>query len=107
MAKFYGVVGYIETEETSPGVWEEVVHEYRYRGDVIRNTRRWENSESINDNLLINNSISIIADNYAYEHLFAVRYVEWLGSKWKVTNVEVQRPRLILTIGGLYNGPTD
>lgn len=105
MAKFHGVVGYIETEEISPGVWEEVVHEHRYRGDVTRNTRRWETGESINDNLLINNTISIVADDYAYMHLFAVRYVEWMGSKWKVTNVEVQRPRLILTIGGLYNGP--
>ena len=104
MAKFYGVVGYAETKETSPGVWEEVVSERKYAGDVIRNARRWENGEHLNDDLNVNNMISIVADAYAQQHFFAIRYVEWMGALWKVTNVEVQRPRLILTIGGMYNG---
>lgn len=105
MAKFYGIVGYAQTEEVDPGVWEEVVVERNYFGDVTRNTRRWEKGESINDDLNINNLISIVADAFAYQHFFAIRYVKWMGSRWKVTNVEVQRPRLILTIGGVYNGP--
>ncbi len=103
MAKFYGVIGYAETKETAPGVWREAITERSYYGDVIRNTRRWEGSEHLNDDLNINNLISIVADAYANENFFAIRYITWMGSKWKVTNVEVQRPRLILTIGGLYN----
>lgn len=106
MAKYYGRVGYAETVETSPGVWEEVLAERKYYGDVIRNSRRWENGESLNDNLTVNNSISIIADDYAYKHFAFIRYVEWMGCLWKPSNVEVQRPRIILQIGGVYNGDT-
>lgn len=104
MAKFYGKIGYSETKETTSGVWTENISERSYRGDVLRNTRRWEGSENLNDNLNVNNLISIVADAFAYENFFSIRYIEWMGSKWKVTNVEVQRPRLILTIGGVYNG---
>lgn len=105
MAKFYDAVGYVETVETRPGIYEEVATERNYYGDVIRNTRRLETGESVNDNVVLNNSISIVGDAYADQHFFAIRYVRWMGSVWKVTNVEVQRPRLILTIGGVYNGP--
>jgi len=104
MAKFYGVVGYAETKETTPGVWTETITERKYRGDITRNARRLEGTSQVNDNITINNTISICADAYAYQNFFAIRYVEWMGANWKVTNVEVQRPRLILTIGGVYNG---
>ena len=107
MARFHGVVGYSDTVETKPGVWTETVIERVYSGDILRNTRRWEPSQQVNDNLNINNQISIVADAYAYDHFFAMRYIKWMGTLWKVTNVEVQRPRLILTIGGVYNGNTD
>ena len=106
MAKFYGAVGYVEIVRNAPGVCEERITERNYRGDVIKNVRRWENGEYLHDELTVNNTISIIADAYANLHFFAIRYVNWMGSRWKVTNVEVQRPRLILTIGGIYNGPT-
>lgn len=106
MAKFYGQVGYAETLETRPGIHEEVVTERNYSGDVIRNTRKLEAGESINDNVVVNNNLSIVADSYAYQHFFAIRYVKWAGALWKVTSVEVQSPRLLLTIGGVYNGPT-
>lgn len=107
MAKFFGKVGYVETVEsdTQPGVWEEVVTERPYYGDVIKNTRRLESGESLNDNITVSNTISILADAYAYQHFFAIRYVEWMGTTWKVSNVEVERPRLTLTVGGLYNAP--
>ena len=105
MAKFYDVVGYAETTETRPGVWEERITERPYFGDVIRNTRRLEAGESVNDNVVINNSISIVADPYACNHFLAFRYVQWMGALWKVANAEVQSPRLLLTIGGVYNGP--
>ncbi len=106
MAKFYGAVGYAETIESRPSIWQERVIERLYYGDIIRNARRLESGESVNDNITINNSISIVADPYAREHFFAIRYVKWMGIAWKVTNVEVQSPRLLLTIGGVYNGQT-
>lgn len=104
MAKFYGNIGYAVTTETVPGVWSDNITLRSYRGDVLRNTRRWESADKVNDNLVINNQISIIADSFAYENFASIKFVEWMNSKWKVTNVEVQRPRLILTIGGIYNG---
>lgn len=107
MARFYGEIGYAEMAETAPGVWEEVMREYPYYGDVLRQSRTMENGQSVNNNVFVNNSISIVADAYANEHFHAMRYIRWMGSLWKVTNVEVQRPRLILTIGGLWNGNAD
>ena len=108
--KFYGIVGYCESvEETGDreGNWIDTCKERKYFGDVLRNTRRWDsNQQSINDDLNVNNSISIVADAYAYDHVYAMKYVDWMGARWKITNVEVQRPRLILTVGGVYNGPT-
>ena len=106
MGKFYGKVGYGETVETSPDIWEEQIVERAYYGDVLKSSRQWEKGEGLNDNLRINNSISVVADAYAYENFANIRYVEWMGAKWKVTNVEVQRPRLIFTPGGVYTGPT-
>lgn len=103
MAKFYGSVGYIVTSETAPGVWTENVTERKYFGDILKLTRRWQAGENLNDDLTINNLISIIADPFAYQNFHAMRYIEWMGAFWKITNVEVQRPRLILTIGGVYN----
>ena len=107
MARFHGVIGYGVSVETYPGVWEESVDERFYTGDVIRNARRLETGEKVNDDITVNNSISIVADAYANNHFFAMRYVEWMGVKWKIANVEVQRPRLILTIGGVYHGSSN
>lgn len=107
MAKFYGAVGYAEDYEGAgdeEGIWKNRIVERNYYGDVLRNTRRWENGQSIHDDLQINNQISIVADAYAWEHFFAMKYVRWMGTLWKVTNVEVQRPRLLLTIGDVWHG---
>ena len=106
MAKFYGEIGYAETSETTPGVWIDVITERNYFGDVLKNTRRLEAGEGLNDDLTINNTISIVVDPFVSQHFHAMRYVKWMGIFWKITNVEIQRPRLILTIGGVYNGPT-
>lgn len=104
MAKFYGKIGYIKTVESEPGVWEEQAIERPYFGDVTRNSSRYQpQSESTNDNINITNTISIVADPYANENFQHIRYVEYMGAKWRITNVEVQYPRLILSIGGLYN----
>ena len=104
MAKFYGEIGYAETVETRPGVWTEQITKRKYFGDLIRNTRRLQSSDSTNDNVVVSNEVSIVADPYAYEHFHSMRYVEFMGAKWKITNVDVQLPRLILTVGGVYNG---
>lgn len=105
MAKYFGPIGYVETVEMRPGVWDDQVTERNYRGDVLRNTRRYETGDRVNDNLNVDNQISIVSDPYAYQHFFAMKYIKWMGAYWKITNVEVQRPRLLLSIGGVYNGP--
>lgn len=104
MAKFYGVIGYAVTEETEPGIYEERIVEKEHFGDVIRNTRRLNNAAKVNDDITISNQISIVADPFANNNFHSMRYVSFMGSKWKVTEVEVQYPRLILTLGGVYNG---
>lgn len=108
MTRFYGEVGYGIAEETPPdsGVWVDVITEFSYVGDVIRNTRRLDDNEKLNQDINISNSISIVADQYAVEHFAYIKYVRWSGVLWTVTSVEVRSPRLILSIGSVYNGPT-
>lgn len=104
MPKFYGKIGYAETAETSPGIWEEQIVEKSYRGELLQNIRSLQNSGNVNDNINISNRISIVANPYTRNHYYAMRYVEFMGTKWKISNAEVQYPRLILTLGGEYNG---
>ncbi len=106
MARFYGKIGYGETIEASPGVHVDVIIERFYYGEIVRNSRNLSDGENLNKDLSINNSISIVADAYANEHFFAIRFVEWAGTLWAVSTVEVQRPRLLLRLGEVYNGPT-
>lgn len=106
--KFFGKVGYCWTEEGTgerEGIMEDHAEEYDYYGDVLQNNRRYEQGISVNDDLNITNRISIVADAFAWDHFFAIKYIEWMGQKWKVTSVEVARPRLVLQIGGIWNGP--
>ena len=98
MAKFYGVIGYAETVETRPGIWEKQITERHYYGDVTRNTRRFQSSDKLNDNINISNEISIVADPFANQNFHSMAYVEFMGAKWKITSVEVRYPRLLLTI---------
>lgn len=104
MAKYYGVIGYAETVETKPGVWEERIVERKYTGDIISNNRRLQSSDQVNDNIVISNTISILSDPYANQNFHNLRYAEFMGAKWKISNVDVEYPRLKLTLGGLYNG---
>ena len=104
MGKWYGVIGYAEQIETAPGIWKEVITERPYYGDLIRNIRKLQNSGNVNDNISIANEISIVADPYANQNIVSMRYVEFMGTKWKVSSVEVQHPRLVLSIGGVWNG---
>lgn len=105
MAKWHGKIGYGTQVEEKPGIWKDQIVEKIYTGDLVRNASSWSvSSNSTNDNININNQISIIADPFAYENFHSIKYLEFMGNKWKVTSVEVSYPRLILSIGGLYNG---
>jgi hypothetical protein len=106
MAKFHGKIGYAQTTETAPGVHEEVITERDYYGDVIQNRSLLRVGDEVNPGLSLGNSISIVADAYAHEHYFAIRYVEWAGVRWTVQDVDVQPPRLLLRLGEVYNGLT-
>lgn len=104
MPKFYGTVGYAITTETKPGVYEEQIVEKKYYGEVIKLSRSLQSSNQVNDNVNVSVEISIISDPFAFLNLHAIRFVEYMGAKWKVTNVTPQHPRIVLSIGGLYNG---
>lgn len=104
MAKWHGKIGFIKQVERQPGVYVNKTIERNYYGDLIRNSRGWSNSsEGTNDNLTINNQISIMADSFASGNSSFMKYVEIMGGKWKITNIEINYPRLVLTVGGLYN----
>lgn len=108
MAKCHGKIGYGETMETPPGsgVWVDVIVEHWFYGDVIRNSRQLREGETLNQDLIVGNSISTVASAYLREHFTTIRYVEWMGELWTVQDVEVQLPRLTLRLGEVYNGPT-
>lgn len=102
MAKWFGLIGFAETVETTPGIWEEQITTRSYYGDMNKNTRRLQTVDQLNDNINIANELSIVADPYAMDHFHSMRYVEFHGNTWKVSSVEESYPRLVLTLGGLY-----
>jgi len=104
MAKFCGKIGYVKPVEVEPGLWEAQVTERLYYGDITRATTQHQPSGGVNDNINISNNISVVADPYANENVQYLSYVEIMGTKWKITNAEIQYPRLLLTVGGVYNG---
>ena len=104
MAKFYGAIGYARSEETVPGVWEDAIVEKKYRGDIVLDQRRWRTEEKVNDDLNLDNSISILADTYAYENIGIMKYIVWKGVAWKIQSFSINRPRIVIQIGGVYNG---
>lgn len=106
MAKFCGEIGFAEVVQAAPGVHREQVTEHVYYGDVIKNARRYDNGGKINTDVSLNNTISVVMDDYLTNHFFAIRYVRWMGVCWSIESVEIQHPRAILTIGGIYNGET-
>lgn len=103
MAKFFGEIGFVKNEETKPGVWRPKKITRKYYGEIIRNMRRYEPSSQVNDDLEVSNEISIIADQFANENLYAMKWVKFMGAKWKIKSVDIRYPRLVLTVGGVYN----
>lgn len=104
MAKFFGPIGYSETKETSPGIWQEQISERNYYGDILRNVGRVRDGSGLNDDITVDNRLSIVADAFLNNNFHLIRYVSWMGVLWSVLSVDVQRPRLILTLGDVYNG---
>lgn len=104
--RFAGKVGFGVSTEVRPGVFKMIITEESYFGDVKRAARQVDTADKVNDEIRVNNLIEIVADEFASGHMDAIRYVEWAGTKWKVSNVEPQPPRLLLTLGGVYNGTT-
>lgn len=106
MAKFFGEIGYVTKEETRPGIWENVIAEKQYSGEIYRFVRRWQNGTKVNDDVNISAQISVIADSYLLDNMHCVRYVKLNGVAWEVGSIEPQYPRLLLDLGGVYNGET-
>ena len=106
MAKFFGKVGYATTKEKVPGVWVDTIYERPYFGDILKKGTKWRNASGLNDDLEVSTRVSIIADEYMNKNFSKIKYISWLGDLWKVIDIEVSRPRLILTLGGEWNGPT-
>lgn len=104
MAKIHTKIGFAQTVEAVPGVWEEKTIERPYYGELTKNSRKWSSSETLNDDLTLTNTVSVLADSFAYQNYSAMRYIVLSNSKWKITSIDIGHPRLTLTIGGLYNG---
>ena len=102
MAKYYGNIGFAVQAETRPGIWEDVIEDRPYKGEVLQNSRRWDGSENINDDFNISNRFSVISDAFLYSHIPAMRYIEYMGTKFKITSVSIDRPRVDISVGGVY-----
>ena len=103
MNKFYGTIGFVKTEETAPGVWTARTEEHGYCGDLIRNYFRNDPGSKVNPDVNINNQVSIVCDPYALENFQFIKFVRFLGTAWRVSSVEVDYPRLTLTLGEAYS----
>ena len=105
MNKYFGKIGYETTEEIRPSVWLPKIVERSYYGDVLKsNFRRDQPNDQVNDNIRMSVRLSIIADEGLIDHASKIKYAEYLGEKWNVTDIEPAHPRLILTIGDVYTG---
>lgn len=103
MARYSGKVGYADTAETAPGVWKPVIKERKMKGDIIREYSNYQSSGQLNDDISLNHRVSLIGDAYAFDNYFNLKWIEVSGHKWKVKSVEIQRPRIIVTLGGVWN----
>jgi len=104
MAKFHGTIGFSTSVESADGVFTTPITEYEYTGDFLRTTSKWQQNEKVNDNLSLSARVSIVADPFAFANISTIKYVKWNGVAWKVVSVEHEKPRLVLTLGEVYNG---
>lgn len=110
MNRFYGQVGYgvseLVDDPDNPGVYVDKVIERPYSGNVVRMSVRQGADGTTNRDITPRHTIEIVADEYADGHFASIKYVNWAGVLWTVTAVEVRRPRLVLSLGEVYHGPT-
>lgn len=103
MAKFSGLVGYVTQSETSPGVWSPVENSYAMRGDIIRQSSNSQNGDKVNSDITLSHRVSLVGDAYSFGNYYSIRWIELNGLKWEVSSVEIQRPRIIVSLGGVWN----
>lgn len=106
MAKYSGKIGYTHEEETSPGVWSAIETIREVRGDILRTASTFQGGEVVNKDRTLQNRISVIADAYLMMNFFEISWVEYAGTRWEVTLIDVVRPRIILTLGGIWHAST-
>lgn len=106
MRKYHGMIGFAENKEIATDIWDDRIIERHYYGDIDRNASRWSQADTLSGDLQINNQFSIVGDTYAFENYSNIRYLTWQNNRWTVSSVEEQYPRLIINIGGIYNGQT-
>ena len=105
MAKFSGEIGFkFQPDIGSVGVWEPTITEKHYYGDIVNDVYKWNDGSKVNSDLNISNKFSIVANSFAVDNLGCMAYVKWRGVKWRIITAEIFGPRIILYIGGLYNG---
>jgi hypothetical protein len=105
MSKYSGMIGFVRNYEKEPGIWEDEVTEKKYTGDILKNNQRFSVGSTITGDVKITNVFSIMGNKYAFDHVSDIRYLEWRGNRWVVESIELNYPRLEMTIGGIYNGP--
>lgn len=105
MTRFYGMVGYGVPGELVGGVWTDTITERAFNGRVLDVITSNEQSDKVNDDIRVRHRISILADAYLLENFSQIKYVNWMGTRWQAETVEVNRPRLVISLGGVYNGP--
>ena len=103
MPKCSGVIGYALAGETQPGVWTEGITEKRYIGDIIKDNRRIVDQGEINGSINISNNISVISNRFMLDNMAFMKYITYMNSKWKISSVDIKPPRIIITLGGVYN----
>ena len=106
MPRFLDKVGFEPTGELVDGVWSGNITERVYKGEVLEAMRSLDVSDKVEDDIRLQNRIRIIGDAFALENFSNIRYVLWMGTRWTVNTVTVERPQLLLTLGGVYNGQT-
>lgn len=105
--KYSGIIGYVITYEDpeAPSVYRTKFVKRKAKGDVLDLSTRWQkDKDSTNDDIVLSKKISIIMDPFVAKNFSYIRYVTYMGVKWRVESATPQYPRIVLTLGGVYNG---
>lgn len=105
--KYYGKIGFAVSEEKivdgkHTGVWNQTITERDYYGELSKPVNKWSTGSGVNDDASFSTQLSIVSDPFAVNNFHSIKYATYGGVKWKVSAVEIMRPRLLLTLGGEY-----